>query len=66
MIASLGASGVYSSDMVSQTRPAKKAQATEVKGEQNDKIALLAKQINDGTYAIDVNSLAKKIADELA
>lgn len=64
MIKSLGSS--YQASRLCEPMQNKKTSATQGKDAQDDKVALLTKKINDGSYKFDLDSLAKKIADELA
>lgn len=65
MISSINSGATYavSGNLVSKNEAKKSPQETQSSSE--SKVKNIAKQIEDGTYKVDIQSLAKKIADEL-
>lgn len=64
MVSSIGASRAFSSSEVVKNNA--KVRPTQVDTGEQDKLSKIAKKVEDGSYKINLDSLAKKIAEELA
>ncbi|EDO9794928.1 flagellar biosynthesis anti-sigma factor FlgM [Campylobacter fetus] len=66
MISSVGVGAAYSGLSAPKNETKKSEQTTQTQSSNNDsKVVTIAKEINDGTYKVDIDKLAKKIADSL-
>lgn len=63
MVNSVGASRAFSSEVVKNNA---KVRPTQVDTGEQNKLSEIAKKVEDGSYKVNLDSLAKKIAEELA
>nr|MBP3724585.1 flagellar biosynthesis anti-sigma factor FlgM [Campylobacter sp.] len=63
MVNSVGASRAFSSEVVKSNA---KVRPTQVDTGEQNKLSEIAKKVEDGSYKVNLDSLAKKIAEELA
>ena len=63
MVSSIGASRVFGNEVIKNNT---KIRPTQVEVGEQDKLSKLAKKVEDGSYKVNLDSLAKKIAEKLA
>lgn len=65
MIASIGVSGTYQKINPQESKVKAPKQET-LEQKENDRLSQISKKIEDGSYKIDLKSLAQKIAEDLS